>query len=84
MTFGNPFLKLLISRPAPHPMAMMANMPDPFLALPGMRPQAVHHQRRQMRSQAAHSMRMDGLTINAIADQLHISPTTVSGYFRDP
>lgn len=78
-------LLALLARPMPtHPMAMLANMPDLFILYPGMRPQGIHHQRRQVRSQAANSMRHDGLTIREIAFQLNLSPKTVSGYFRNP
>ncbi len=68
----------------PHVMASLANMPDDLILLPGMRRQGVHHQRRQMRSQAAHAMRRDGYPNREIARQLNISMTTVTGYFSNP
>jgi DNA-binding NarL/FixJ family response regulator len=79
MRFASPFF----TKP-PHLMAGLANMPDTFLALPGMRKQGAHHQRRQARSRAAHAMRYDGYTIKEIALQLNISQTTVCGYFSAP
>lgn len=60
-------------------LVQMAHMPVPW-----ERHQLVHHRVRQARSNAAHMMRRDGLTIRQIAEQLNLSPATISGYFADP